>query len=284
MSHYLVTGGTGVLGRVVVDRLVAAGDDVVVLTRRPDAPLPEGVRRAVGDLATGQGLPAAVAGVDRIIHCASAGDYRRPERDIDDTRRLLTAARAAGAPHLVYISIVGVDRIPFGYYRAKLGTERLIEASGLPWTVLRATQFHELVHMMLHLVTRPPVVLLPGSLRDDPVDTADVADRLVELGRGEPAGRVPDLGGPQRLTLAEALGDYVAVTGLRKPVLPLWLPPTRVVKGFQAGGHLLADGVRGTGTFADYLQTRIRPDGTIPPPYDLRAKLGRRPARQSPRK
>lgn len=279
MPRFLVTGGTGALGRVLVDRLATAGDDVTVLTRRADVPLPSGVRRVVGDLATGAGLAAAVADVDRIVHCASAADYRHPERDIEDTRRLITAARAAGGPHIVYISIVGVDRVPLGYYRAKLAAEQLIAASGLPWTLLRTTQFHELVHMMLDLLARLPVVPLAGSVRFDPVDTADVADRLVELARGAPAGRVPDLGGPQRVTFAEALDTYLAVTGRRKRVVPLWLPPTRLLKAFRDGGHLLGDGVRGTGTFADHLRARQRPDGTIAPPYDLKARFGRRSAR-----
>ena len=140
----LVTGGSGTLGRGVVARLLAAGHQVRVLSRRPR---PAGgtatAEWVTGDLLCGDGLAGAVTGVEAIVHCA--GDPRRPRVDSNGTRNLLRAARAAGAPHLVDISIVGVDRVPYRYYQAKLQAERLIQASGLPWTILRATQFHQLV-------------------------------------------------------------------------------------------------------------------------------------------
>jgi len=139
MTTVLVTGGAGVLGRPVVARLRERGADVRVLSRRAGGE----PGRVQGDLETGTGLVEAVAGVDVIVHCASAGDWLRPQRDVVQTRNLLAAVGPA-RPHIVYVSIVGVDRIRFGYYRAKLECERMIAASGLPWTVLRATQFHEL--------------------------------------------------------------------------------------------------------------------------------------------
>ena len=147
----LVTGGTGVLGRELV-RLLDDRAEVKVLSRRPtDRP---GYFR--GDLDTGEGLAAAIDGVDVVAHCATAADYRRPRRDVDGTRRLLEAA-GGQQPHVVYISIVGIDRIPLGYYRAKLATEDLIRGSGVPWTVFRTTQFHDLVLMFVMLLTKGAV-------------------------------------------------------------------------------------------------------------------------------
>lgn len=139
----LVTGGTGVLGRALVQRLVDRSE-VRVLSRQP----PRGPGFVQGDLETGEGLADAVDGVDVIAHCASAADYPRPQRDVAQTRRLVDALGDA-RPHLVYVSIVGVDRVSFGFFRAKLGAERVVEESGLPWTVLRATEFHDLVLMFL---------------------------------------------------------------------------------------------------------------------------------------
>ncbi len=194
----LVTGGTGTLGRAVLAELRAREQAVRVLSRRPSGSAPawlEGLDWVVGDLCSGAGLDRAVRGAAVVVHCAT--DVRRPRRDIEGTRNLLAAARAADAPHLVYISIVGVDRVPLPYYRTKFQVEQLVEASGLPWTVLRATQFHDLVANALRLLTRPPVVLLPTSTACQPVDVRDVAPRLVELALSPATGRAADLGGPQ---------------------------------------------------------------------------------------
>ncbi len=259
----LVTGGTGVLGRELVPRLSERAE-VRVLSRSP-----KGRPGFVGgDLDTGEGLAAATAGVDVIVHCASAGDYRRPERDVAQVRRLRQALGPA-RPHLVYISIVGVDRVRFSYFRGKLACERFIEASGLPYTILRATQFHDLVLMMLMYAARGPVALVPRGIAVQSVDVGEVADRLTTLATGQPAGRVPDLGGPRVEPLARLMHLYLEATGRHRPVLRVPLPG-RVAADYRAGGHLLGpDGVRAGGTFAEYLRSRVRPDGSVEPPYDL---------------
>jgi uncharacterized protein YbjT (DUF2867 family) len=191
----LVTGGNGTLGRAVVARLLAGEHEVRVLSRRPrPASAPAQVAWVTGDLVSGDHLADAVTGVDAVVHCAS--DPRRPRVDVDGTRNLLRAARAAGTPHLVHISIVGIDRIPYRYYQAKLAAERLIQASGLGWTILRATQFHQLVLLVAHGLARLPVVPVPAATSFQPIDAAEVADRLAALAAGPPAGRMPDMGGP----------------------------------------------------------------------------------------
>ncbi|MEV6788060.1 NAD(P)H-binding protein, partial [Streptomyces sp. NPDC051098] len=178
MTSILVTGGTGTLGTLVSARLRRDGHDVRVLSRRAQ---PYAV-----DLRDGTGLDAAVEGVDAIVHCATSprgGDDR-------SAARLLTAARRAGVGHLIYISIVGVDRVPLGYYRVKREVEQLIERSGASggpgWTVLRTTQFHELVLSLLAGASRLPVLPLPSGVRVQPVDAGEVADRLAELALGPP--------------------------------------------------------------------------------------------------
>jgi uncharacterized protein YbjT (DUF2867 family) len=258
----LVTGGTGILGGQLVQRLKDRAE-VRVLSRRPA----ERPGHLQGDLSTGNGLSTALDGVDVVAHCASAADYRHPERDVDQTRRLLEAAALHG-PHIVYISIVGVDEIPFGYYRAKLACERLIERSGLPWTTLRTTQFHDLALMFLMLATKSPVVVLPRGLRGQPVNTGDVADRMAELVLGQPAGRVPDFGGPEVLEGKAMVRRYLELTSRRRPVIQVPVPG-RVMAGFRAGHHLQSDGgVRGTRTFEEYLRTKVGPDGKVDWPYE----------------
>ena len=188
-SEILVTGGTGTLGSRVVDRLRADGRQVRVLSR-------SGRRGTVrGDLSTGENLGAALRGADTIVHCAS-NPVKARQTDVAGTLLLLQEAAKSGVSHVVFISIVGVDRNPyFPYYRVKLDAERVIERSAVPWTILRATQFHDLVLMALRFLDRLPAVMpIPRGFRLQPIDVGEVASRLIAL--AEPAGRVPDVGGP----------------------------------------------------------------------------------------
>jgi uncharacterized protein YbjT (DUF2867 family) len=219
MPEILVTGGTGVLGRQVAERLRMAGTGVRVMSRRR---IPDTVR---GDLLSGEGLDTAVRGVDTIIHCASS-PFRKPRQtDVLGTRRLMQAAARAGVAHFVYISIVGIDRVQsYPYYKVKLETERVVESSPVPHTILRATQFYDLVLMAVRFLARLPVMPVPGGLPGQPIDSGEVADRLVELAQSGPAGRVPDVGGPEVRTLADAARGYLDVTGGRKRILEVPLP------------------------------------------------------------
>ncbi|MGH3659355.1 MAG: SDR family oxidoreductase, partial [Micromonosporaceae bacterium] len=172
----LVTGGTGVVGSQVVARLRAHDAQVKVLSRKTSPNLPEGVTAVQGDLTTGKGLSEAISDIDTLVHCATNAGFGDTWADVAATRRLTEAATTSGArPHLVYVSIVGIDRVPYGYYRAKLATEGLIAASGLPWTTLRATQFHELAHMVAATLARSPVLPVPPGVRSDLVESGAVA-------------------------------------------------------------------------------------------------------------
>ncbi|MFE0105980.1 SDR family oxidoreductase [Streptomyces sp. NPDC059009] len=244
MTTILVTGGTGTLGRLVTERLRLQGHEVRVLSRHAQ---PYAV-----DLREGTGLDAAVAGVDTVVHCASSprgGDEQA-------ARNLIAAAREAGVPHLLYISIVGVDRVPMGYYRSKLAVEKLIEESGLGWTVLRTTQFHDLVATVFGALAKSPVLLYPAGVSDQPIAVAEVADRLAELAVAAPAGRVADLGGPEVRTFRELAQAYLRATGRRRPLVPLRLAGA-AYRGFRAGGHLTPERAVGQGTFEEFLAERF---------------------------
>lgn len=250
MSSILITGGTGCLGSTVVSRLLDAGHEVRVASRRQQ---PSGALLpyswATVDYRSGVGLAAAVDGVDAIVHCA--GSMRVP---VD--RNLIAAARR-GKQHLVYISIVGVDRVPMAYYRSKLAAERLIENSGLPYTILRATQFHDLVRVVLAGLARMPVMPVP-DLRFQPIDVGDVAARLAELAAGSPAGRVPDIGGPEIHALPDLARTYLGATGRHRPIMPFRLPG-KVFAGYRDGGHLAQEHATAGRTFADYLAAHDNP-------------------------
>ncbi|HVW45163.1 MAG TPA: NAD(P)H-binding protein [Amycolatopsis sp.] len=242
----LVTGGTGTLGRVVADRLLRRGHEVHILSRRPAPPGTPYIWHT-GDLRTRSGLGPATADVDTVVHCATA-----PRGDDESTQNLL--ASASGVGHFVCISIVGVDRIRFFYYQAKLRAERLIEKSAVPWTILRATQFHDLIATLTESQKRLPAVLTLDG-RFQPVDVRDVADRLVALAEGAPAGRAPDLGGPEVRGARDLAQTYLRAVGRRRPVLALRLPGA-AARAFRAGANLAPGHATGTITFEQFLAAR----------------------------
>ncbi len=269
-SEVLVTGGRGVLGSEVVDRLRAAGCEVRVLSRSGQL----GTVR--GDLATGAGHYEAVRGVDIIVHCASNPFRKTRQTEVGGTERLIRAAARAGVSHLVYVSIVGVDRNPhYRYYRAKLETERVVERSELPWTILRATQFHDFLLKVLRTLEIGPIMTVPKGFLFQPVDISEVAGRLTELALSEPAGRVPDLGGPEILNSAELARAYLEATRQRKRILELSVPG-KLGRAFREGAQTCPDGMRGRVTWEEFLRSRIDPaTGQISSAYD-RTKVAER--------
>ncbi|WP_280507016.1 SDR family oxidoreductase [Nocardia flavorosea] len=250
----LVTGGTGRLGRALVPRLLDAGHRVRVLTRKTREPAAQ--EWVVGDLRTRGGPAGAVAGVDAIVHLATTNG----KGDVAATGNLIEAARAAGVPHLVYVSIVGIENIEFGYYRAKLACEHLIEESHLPWTILRTTQFHDLVTAICDVQRVSPVTIVPAGVCVQPIDVTDVADRLVPIVAGPAAHRIPDLGGPQVRNLAELARTYHRTIGRRRLVWPVRLPG-KAFRDYRAGHHLTPDRAVGRITFDEFLGSRRTHDG-----------------------
>ncbi len=214
MTTTLVTGGAGGLGSDVVRALLARGETPRIFTHRADATAPEGAELARGDLRTGEGLEAALSGIGAIIHCAS--NAREPDfaTEIQGARLLTQAARAAGAAHLVYISIVGVDRSDYPYYATKHEAERIIEASETPWTILRATQFHHLVYGLLRSGDDGSARLtIPPGMRFQSVARHETAARLIELASMAPSGYALPMRGPETLTIAEMAQVYLAALG-----------------------------------------------------------------------
>ncbi len=245
MTSILVTGGTAQLGRPSVARLRSGGHDVRVLSR--------GVTGGVqsGDLLTGRGLGRALAGVETVVHLAST----RSARDVAATQLLAAFARTAGVTHLVYISIVGVDDIPLPYYRAKRAAERVIVGSGIPHSVLRATQFHSFIDGLFAIQRRVlPVTLVP-TFSFQPIEVDEVASRLVQLATADPAGRVPDIGGPEVLTAHDLSVRWRDATGSRRALVPLRIPG-RTAAAFAAGHNLVPGPPFGRTTFEEYLSGR----------------------------
>lgn len=250
----VVTGGTGVLGRVVVARLAEHGTPVRVLSRRPQPPELHGQQWATVDLTTGSGLADALAGSGVVIHCATA---IQGKKEVALARTLADAVRRADCRHLVYVSIVGIDRLPMGYYQGKLAAEELFVRSGVPYTILRATQFHDLVRVMFAGAAKAPVMLVPGC-SFQPVDVRDVADRLVKVATSDPGCRVEELGGPQALSARELARSYLRVTGRRRFVATVRVPG-QIGRALRAGGNLVPQHADGVITFEEFLTAHPHP-------------------------
>ncbi|RDI22193.1 SDR family oxidoreductase [Lentzea flaviverrucosa] len=230
----LVTGGTGTLGRHVVPLLREAGADVVVLSRHGDIACD-----LLGD------VPPLEA--DVVVHLAGG-----QKGDDAATRNLLAACR--GVRHLVYISVIGADAVPLAWLRTKHACEQAVEASGIPFTILRAAQFHDLTLTVVRGLAKLPVVPVPG-MRLQPVDARDVASRIAGLALRPPAGRVPDLAGPADFELRELVRDYLTVAGKRRLTVPVRLPG-QAGKAYRCGRNLALDGDRGTRTWEEFLSDR----------------------------
>jgi uncharacterized protein YbjT (DUF2867 family) len=238
MSRILITGGNGQLGRSLVAKLAPHAEyEVRVMSRRPRPDsVSTDIEWAQADLETGTGVRQAVAGVQTIVHAATTL-YHTWQTDVDGTRRLLDEARAAGVSHVVYISIVGIDRISgYPYYAAKVAAEQLITESGIPWTILRATQFHYLLDLGLQWLSRSPIVPLPTDLPFQPVAQEEVALALAQTVAAGASGRLPDMGGPEVLTVKELARTWLQVRGMRRLILPVHLPGAAAA-GFRRGAH-----------------------------------------------
>jgi uncharacterized protein YbjT (DUF2867 family) len=259
MATVLVTGATGSLGRAVVRRLLAGGHIVHALSRQPQVALPAGAKLVAGDLARSADLAQALAGVEAIIHCAT-DPKRAQEIDVEGTRHLLEAARSA-APHLVYPSIVGIDHSAYPYYQAKRATERLIEHGPLPWSVLRATQFHSFVAWLIQSFGPDTVdeMVIPDGMRFQSVDVREVAAQLISLVERGPVGRDADMGGPEILTFDAMATAYLRIRGRTTTIRSAALSGD-LYNVFRSGVNLTPNHAQGVVTWGAWLQRHYSSD------------------------
>jgi uncharacterized protein YbjT (DUF2867 family) len=249
-----VLGGSGVLGRAITASAVAAGHTVVAASRHPRASLPAGASAVVADVVTGQGLAAAFAGADAVIDATNA---RQGARDVlvEGTQRVLAAARGAGVRHFIGISIVGIDSAPIAYYGVKVEQEKVIETSPVPWSMLRATQFHDLIPR--YVAPKFGLVVVPRDWRLQPIDVREVAAFLVRATESGPQGRMSDVGGPEVVdvvTLARAWRD---ARGARSWIVPVPVPGATGTY-LRSGKMCAPDRAVGKITFAQWLAEQPR--------------------------
>ncbi|TAM70377.1 MAG: NAD-dependent epimerase/dehydratase family protein [Microbacteriaceae bacterium] len=238
-----VVGGTGTIGSRIVESLRSSGQDVRVLSRKsPDRPV---------DLRSGVGLTAALSGCDTVIDASNGAASTL----VDGSLRLLEAEQAAGVGHHVAISIIGCDRAPMSYYGIKVRQEQIVEAGAVPWTIVRATQFHTLFQTMFASAARVGITPKVQAMVQ-PVDVGDVAAFVAEVASGAPRRTRVQVAGPEIMDARDLARVWRAATHSRAIPLPLRVPGKL--------GRALRDGAltndhpdaRGTIRFADWLETR----------------------------
>ena len=200
-----------------------------------------------------------MAGAETIVHLAGSS-----KGDGEKAANLVQAAVDAGTRHLVYISVVGADRVPvvsgadramFGYYASKHAAERAVAESGIPWTTLRATQFHDLMLLTARQMAKLPVIPAPSGFQAQPVDADEVAARLAELALGPPAGLVDDLAGPRVYPLADLIRGYLRARGKHRAIVPVRVPG-KAARAMREGANLAADRAVGRRTWEEFLAAR----------------------------
>ncbi|MVM35371.1 NAD(P)H-binding protein [Spirosoma sp. HMF4905] len=263
MKKVLVIGGSGVLGSAVVNELQKnhvsfqigsrnqlKKDAYSTVNQASDLPW------AHIDLFTGEGLTTALVGVDTVFHLASGqGKIGSESAEVVITRNLLNAVKQSDVKQLIYSSIVGVDKIPYSYYQAKFNAETLIRESRIPYTILRATQFHNFVDFVLSKLLRFPIGFVPKKLLIQPIQVEAVAHELYRLAQAGSQQMILNLGGLQVYdagTLAQLWMHYQKIS---KPIIPI---PTvgLVMKSFAQGFATCSESATGTQTWAIYLAER----------------------------
>lgn len=258
MPRTLLTGATGTLGTALRSRLRSAGHDVRAASRSPPDTSEESVKWISIDIRDSAGLETALEDVDLVIHAATAPLGETEAVDVTGTDRLLEAAVSADVDQFCYPSIVGIDEIPYSYYEHKVAAERRVEASPVPSTIVRATQFHSFIAETLGYVARLPVWPLPTKMKIQPIDVGEVADQIVEYTATGPSGRTDPIGGPEIKTLGEIARAYRKARGKRRPIIRLPLP-SDIVAAFQEGHATCPAYTQGTISWESWLADQYGP-------------------------
>jgi uncharacterized protein YbjT (DUF2867 family) len=242
-----IVGGTGTLGRQLASEFLARGHDIRILSRNaPEYRV---------NLATGEGLEAALAGCEVVIDASNNSSKEAATILVDGSRRLLTAARTAGVAHHICVSIVGCERVPIGYFQVKAQQEQVVEHGQVPWTIVRATQFHEYAAATLEAAARWRVVPLP-QVRLQTVASAEVARVIADAAEDGPRRTRIEVAGPEVTTARALTATWRRATGRKVAVLPVRLPG-KLGRALRAGALTSAQpAVRGTQSFSAWLEAR----------------------------
>ncbi|MBK7872519.1 MAG: NAD(P)H-binding protein [Saprospiraceae bacterium] len=263
MKKALITGGTGVLGSALAKELQIQNLDFLAISRSRDKINHYNSTTEVSDLPwqcadlmTGEGLEQALIDVDTVFHLASIPKQTNEDHpELKLMENLLNAARKKDVQHLIYISILGVDRVPMPYYRAKLEAEKILQKSGIPYTILRATQFHEFLEAIINLCLKLPIGLVPKKFKVQPISLEAVVQALIKISENEPQHKILNIGGSEVLNFGEAAKLWLEYHHKSKPVINIPIMG-KLMKSIANGGLLCQEVAPDSITWETYLQEK----------------------------
>jgi uncharacterized protein YbjT (DUF2867 family) len=248
-----VTGATGVLGSALLDQLTRHEYKVKITSRSK----PENIgpfEWVYSDLSSGEGIEEAVQGVDVIIHAATSPVKNSKIVEVSSFEEFLSKINHIN--HFIYPSIVGIDEIPFKYYKLKYEAEDLLKNSSIPYTIVRATQFHNFVE---NLFLSKPLFnryVVPGNIKFQSVDVSEFANRLIGLVDKGPQGRTDDFGGPEVMTLKDMAELKIKINSESNKVLSFSMPG-ELYRALKDGKNTNDNQKMGKITFKDYLKNKM---------------------------
>ncbi len=240
-----VAGGTGTLGTPLVAELTERGHDVRVLSRR-SAKFPV-------DLTTGEGLSAALSAVEVVVNASNGPSSGKAGAVlVEGSRRLIEAAAAAGVTHCVTASIVGIHEVPLAYYGVKVAQEAAVRDGAVPWTIVRATQFHELLGFLFAATARFRI-RVSSRAQLQPIAVNDAARAFADVAEGPPSRGLVQVAGPEVRQLPDLAREWQLARGTR--AVPLRLPlPGKLGRALRRGALTArSPEVAGTTTFSTWL-------------------------------
>jgi len=259
-NKILITGGTGHLGQKIVQLIKSKEYEVSILTSKSGLKNEDNITYFTGNLSQNIGLKEATKDINTIIHCASnPRDFEKV--DIEGTQNLLNSIDKNSIKHLVYISIVGIHKSDYPYYQAKLKVENILENSGIPYTIVRTTQFHSFVFNLIQSLinetaSEKSVLKIPEGLKFQSIATDEVAKLLVKTALQPPQGLLPDFGGPEMFSFDEMTATYLKKSQLNWNIEP---EPTNNIRHqlFRTGINLCPDNAFGKETWELFLEKSI---------------------------
>ncbi len=256
MQSVLITGGTGTLGQEISKQLIEKGYEVNILSSKEKPEIVFFSNIIQGDLTDPTSLKEAVERADILIHCAS-NPRNAQVVDIEGTKNLLSLLDSNTCKHFIYVSIAGVDKSDYPYYQTKYTVENLIKASGLPYSILRATQFHDLVLYRIIQVFDQGIgkpIQIPANMQFQSIDKIDVATSIVDLVASKPTYDITAIGGPEVLTLEVMIQTYLAQSG-RNEMIEYIEPTTAFYQVFTTGINLCPNNAIDGITWEEYLDS-----------------------------
>ena len=254
-TKVLITGGTGVLGKELRTIFPQYSIPYVIASRTNPSNLDNWLHV---DLETGNGLEEATKNKEIIFHLASGTKKFNKNIDIEGTKRLLQKAKVNGVLHFIYISIVGIDSVPLTYYQYKLQAEKEIINSGIPYTILRSTQFHEFIDFILHKLLKLPIALVPKRAKFQPIEAKVVAQKLFTIGQGQPLNKIINIGGKETFELDDIAKNWLSSQSKRRLLLNLPLFG-KLNNALKNGGLTCTEKANDSITWGEWLEEKYKP-------------------------